>query len=70
MKLTADHCSARLKEQNLTSKNNVAGFDEKIIKSATKMELKSEQDKFVNLRTFDLSYFCDKNHFENDDTQN
>ena len=37
---------------------------------ATKVKLKTEQDKMFNLQLFDLSYFCGKSHFENDETQN
>ena len=36
----------------------------------TKVKLKTEQDKMFNLQLFDLSYFCGKSHFENDETQN
>ena len=35
-----------------------------------KAELKTEQDKIIKLQAFDSSYFCGKNHFEDDSTQN
>ena len=34
----------------------------------TKAKLKAEQDKIAKLQTIDLSYFCDKSHFEDDGT--
>ena len=37
---------------------------------ATKAELKAEQDKIGKLQAFVSSYFCGKNHFEDDETQN
>ena len=33
---------------------------------ATKAELKAEQDKMMKLQTYELSYFFDKNVFDND----
>ena len=43
---------------------------EEIKKLATKTELNAEQDKIIKIRTFDLSCFCGKSHFECDDIQN
>ena len=37
---------------------------------ATKTELKAKQDKIINLKTFNLSYFKGKKPFEKNGTQN
>ena len=49
---------------------NNAELDKKVSTLATKAELKSEQDKILNLQAFDSSYFRGKSHFEEDGTQN
>ena len=45
-------------------------MNKKVAPLATKTELKTEQDKIINLQAFDLSYFPDKSHFEEDGEQN
>ena len=45
-------------------------LDKKVTAIATKAESKAEQDKIMKVQAFDFSYFCDKSHFEDDDTQN
>ena len=42
----------------------------KVATVETKTELKAEQDKISKLKAFDLNYFRDKNHFEEEGTQN
>ena len=64
----------------MVSKSDIAGFinnvdldkkkKKKVATLATKAELKAEPDKIINLQAFDSSYFCNKNHFEHDGTQN
>ena len=39
-------------------------------KLATKAELEAKIDKIAKLQAFDSSYFCDRNDFEDDATQN
>ena len=74
-KLTADSFG-EIKKKNLASKNDIVDFvknkdfDREKKRLATKVKLKTEQDKTFKLQTFDLSYFCGKSHFENDETQN
>ena len=45
-------------------------LDKKVTAIATKAESKAEQDKIMKVQAFDFSYFRDKSHFEDDDTQN
>ena len=60
----------KIKEKDLVDKSDISGFidnsdlDKKIVKLATKAELKSEQAKIVKFKAFDSSYF------EDDGTQN
>ena len=68
---------AKIKQKKLVDKSAIAGFinnpdfNEKIATIATKAELKTEQDKIIKLQLLDHpSYFCNKNHFEYDGTQN
>ena len=42
---------------------------DKIVKLATKVELKTEQDKIVKLQAFDSSCFSGKSYFEDDGKQ-
>ena len=44
-------------------------MNKKVAKLAAKAALKAEQDKITKLQPFYSSYFCDKNHFEDDGTQ-
>ena len=61
-----------MKEKRLVDKSDRSRFindydlDKKIAISATKTELKKEQDKIIKLQAFDSSYFSGKSHFEND----
>ena len=61
-----------MKEKRLLDKSDISRFindcdlDKKIALSATKTELKKEQDKIIKLQAFDSSYFSGKSHFEND----
>lgn len=45
-------------------------LEKKIVTVATKVELKAQQDKFVEIQGFNSSFFCIKNHLEEDSTQN
>ena len=45
-------------------------LNKEISKSATKTELKTEQNKILKLKAFDSSYFRGKTHFEEDSAQN
>ena len=79
-KLTAEYFTARLKQANLASKNDIAalaeetGFDDKLKKSNKKIT--SSKTKHVlaeneskKLRTFNSSLFISKSHFNNDGAQ-
>ena len=52
----------------ITQKKLVNEYDlnEKIKSLSTKAELKAEQDKIIELQTFDLSLFIGKSYFNND----
>ena len=74
-RFTKDILDAKIKKDNLV---NESGLNEKIKKLATKeeikilatkAELKAGKDNFVKIQTLDLSYFCDKSHFEDDGIQ-
>ena len=45
-------------------------MNKKVATLGTKAELKAEKDKIIKLQASDSSYFCGKNHFEDDGTQN
>ena len=51
-------------------KDKNSGNKKELNALATKSELKGGQDKIVKLQTSDLSYYRDKSHFEDNDTQN
>ena len=65
-----------MKENGLVDKSTTAGFinntdlNEKIATLATKVELKSKQDKIKKLQKLGSNYFLRKSHFENENTQN
>ena len=71
-KFTCEILDANMKEKRLVDKSDISRFindcdlDKKIAISATKTELKKEQDKIIKLQAFDSSYFSGKSHFEND----
>ena len=71
-KLTTKNFKARLAEADLVTKTD---FDTKLKSlnkniSSNKIKHLFVENKFKNLETFDLSYFIDKNYFEEDGTQN
>ena len=71
-KLTTKYFKARLAEADLVTKTD---FDTKLKSlnkniSSNKIKHLFVENKFKNLETFDLSYFIDKNYFEEDGTQN
>ena len=70
--LAADVFNARLARANLVTKtifdNTVSSLDSKIAVNKTKNV--SIENEFKKLKTFDLSYFRSKSHFEKDGTQN
>ena len=59
----------RLSQANLVTKTNfdntVSSLDSKIAKNKTKNE--SIEDEFKKLKTFDLSYYIGKRHFEEEE---
>ena len=71
-KLAADFFNARLSHTNLIVKTNfdntVSSLDRKIAENKTKKN--SIENKLKKLKTFDLSYFIGKSHFEEDGAQN
>ena len=74
-KFTNEKPDLKIKQKGLVTKYDIAGFIndadyKKVATLATKSELKADQDKIIKLQAFDSSYFCDKNHFEDDGTQN
>ena len=74
-KFTNEKLDLKIKQKGLVTKSDIAGFIndgdyKKVATLATKSELKANQDKIIKLQAFDSSYFCDKNHFEDDGTQN
>ena len=64
--------NARLAQANLITKTNfdakLLSLNRKITKNKTKNLL--AENELNQLKTFDLSYFIDKSHFEEDGTQN
>ena len=71
-KLAADFFNARLSHTNLIVKTNfdntVSSLDRKIAENKTKKN--SIENELKKLKTFDLSYFIGKSHFEEDGAQN
>ena len=71
-KLPADIFNARIAQANLITKTDfdakLLGLNRKITKNKTDHLL--VQDELNKLKSFDSSYFIDKNYFENDGTQN
>ena len=72
---TSEILDAKIKEKGLLNKSNISNliknFDlnKKLATSATKAELKAEQDKIVKMQTHDLSYFPETKVFGDDDFQ-
>ena len=70
--LAADVFNARLSQANLVTKtdfdNSVSSLDSKIAANKTKNEC--IENELKKLKTFNLSYFIGKSHFEEDGTQN
>ena len=71
-KLTADVFNARIAQVNLITKtefdSKLSNLNRKITKNKTDHLL--VQKELNKLKTFDSSYFIEKSHFEEDDTQN
>ena len=71
-KLAADVFNARLAQANLITKTDfdakLSSLNRKITQNKTKHLL--VENKLNKLKTFDLSYFIGKSHFEEDGTQN
>ena len=71
-KLAADVFNARLAQANLITKTDfdakLSSLNRKITSNKTKHLL--VENELKKLKTFDLSYFIGKNHFEEDGTQN
>ena len=71
-KLAADDFNARLSQANLVAKTDfhckLSSLNRKITQNKTKHLL--VENELNNLKTFDLSYFIGKSHFEEDGTQN
>ena len=69
-KLTADVFDARIAEASLITKTdfdaNLSSLHKKITSNKTKHLL--VENKLNKLKTFDLSYFMGKSHFEEDGT--
>ena len=70
--LAADAFNARLARANLVTKTDfdakLSSLHKKITSNKTKHLL--VENELKKLKTFDLSYFIGKNHFEEDDRQN
>ena len=68
--------SAKIKKKELVNKSGISGFInntdlvEQIKKSATKAELKAQQDKIEKLQTYDSCLFIGQSYFINDRLQN
>ena len=66
----------RKKEKTLVDKFDISNLvknsdlNTKLATPETKAQLKTEQDKIVELQVFDSIYFRVKNRFEDDGTQN
>ena len=76
-KFTKNIVDNSIKSKNFVDKFDINGFinnadldKKKVATVETKTELKAEQDKISKLQAFDLNYFRDKNHFEEEGTQN
>ena len=72
VKLTADVFHARIAQVNLITKTDfdatLSSLNRKITANKTKHLL--VENKLNKLKTFDMSYFIGKSHFEEDGTQN
>ena len=79
--LTAETFAARLKQTNLATKSDIAGFvkktdfDNKLLSfnkriNSSKTKHLQVENEFKKSQAFDLSYFRGKSHFEDDGTQN
>ena len=71
-KLTAENFSARLSQANLIKKTD---FDAKLSRLNRKITSNNTRDLLIEnelkkLKTFDLSYFIEKSHFDEDGAQN
>ena len=75
-KFSSDILDAKTKWKGLVDKSDtfnlvtISDLYAKISTLSTKPELKAEQDKIVKLKTYDLSYFLDKNVSGDIDSQN
>ena len=75
-KFTKDIFGNDVESKNLVDKSVIAGFinnadlNRKIGKLAIKAELKAEQDKIIEIKAFESSYFWGKNHFKDHCSQN
>ena len=75
-KFSSDILDAKTKWKGLVDKSDtsnlvtISDLYAKIWTLSTKPELKAEQDKIVKLKTYDLSYFLDKNVSGDIDSQN
>ena len=71
-KLTAENFSARLAQANLITKTDfdakLSSLNRKIVSNKTKHLL--IENELKKLKTFDLSYFIGKSHFDEDGAQN
>ena len=71
-KLTAENFAARLAQANFVTKadfdNKLSNLNRIIVSNKTKHLV--IENEFKKLKTFDLSYFRGKSHFEEDGTQN
>ena len=71
-KLAAENFAGRLAQANLTIKTDfnskLSSLNRKIVSNKTKHLLIGNELK--KLKAFDSIYFCGKNHFEDDGTQN
>ena len=71
-KLTTENFNARLAQANLTTKTDFHSRLKSISKRVNSNKTKHllVENKLRKLKTFDLSYFKGKSHFEEDGTQN
>ena len=71
-KLTTKNFNSRLAQANLTTKTNFDAKLQNFIKMITSNKTKHllVENELKKLKTFDLSYFKDKSHFEEDVFQN
>ena len=75
-KFTNEKLALKIKQKELVDKSDIAGFinnsdlNEKVATLATKVKLKTEQNKIIKLQAFGSSYFRGNSHFEDASTQN